>query len=85
MHDGRFAKLEDVIDFFSDGVKNSPNISSAFSLHPTSSGNGGYYTGGQVVHPKLTANEKADLLSFLQTFTDASITNDVRFSDPFKH
>lgn len=85
MHDGRFAKLEDVIDFFSDGVKNSMNISSAFSMHPSSNGNGGYNTGGLVVHPKLTATEKADLLAFLQTLTDASITTDVRLSDPFKH
>lgn len=87
MHDGRFATLNDVVDFFDSGVHQSPNVSSAMTLHAVPDGNGGFQAAGssQVQPLNLTAAEKANLVSFLNTLSDESITTDVRFSDPFKH
>ena len=84
MHDGRFATLTQVVDFFSDSIHSSPNLSSAFTAHPHNTGNG-YSTGGPAVPLGLTATEKSNLVAFLQTLTDNSLVTDVRYSDPFKH
>ncbi|MGZ3863086.1 MAG: cytochrome-c peroxidase [Bacteroidia bacterium] len=87
MHDGRLATLNDVVDFFDSGVHQSPNVSSALTLHPVSNGNGGFQTAGSYpVQPlNLTTTEKANLVAFLNTLSDVSVTTDIRFSDPFKH
>jgi cytochrome c peroxidase len=88
MHDGRFATLNDVVDFFDGGVKNSPNLSSALSIHAVSDGNGGFMpvTSGVTAQPlNLTSTEKLHLVAFLNTFSDLTLANDIRFSDPFKH
>ena len=69
MHDSRFATLQDVIEFYSSGVKqNSPNI----DVHMPDFGSG----------LNLTAQEKADLLAFLHTLTDQSFLTNPKFSDP---
>lgn len=39
---------------------------------------------GDPVRLNLTDQEKADLVNFLKTLTDETITGDVRFSDPFQ-
>lgn len=85
MHDGRFKTLAEVVDFFSDNVNSSPNLSSALTAHPSMSPNGSYTTGGTAATMGLTADEKSDLIAFLQTLTDMSQINDINFSDPFKH
>jgi cytochrome c peroxidase len=69
MHDGRFNTLNDVVDFFSEGVTNSANLSNVLTAGGTA----------------LTPAEKSDLLAFLLTLTDMSKINDVNYSDPFKH
>jgi cytochrome c peroxidase len=58
MHDGRFATLEEVIDHYSDGVQDSPNLDPLLRVPrpPDDS--------------PFTAQEKADLIAFLKTFTD---------------
>ena len=85
MHDGRFKSLSEVVDFFSDNINSSPNLSSALTAHPVLSGNGSYLTGGTAVPLGLTTTEKSDLVAFLLTLTDMSQINDVNYSDPFKH
>jgi cytochrome c peroxidase len=85
MHDGRFKTLNEVVDFFNVGVKNSPNLSSALTSHPTSNPGGSYSTGGTAAPLMLTASEKSDLISFLYTLTDQTQATDIRYSDPFKH
>jgi cytochrome c peroxidase len=88
MHDGRFRSLGQVVDFFCDSVKESPNLSTALTASPAPDGNGGYFPISYNMAPtrlNLTAAEKADLVAFLNTLTDYSLTNDIRFSDPFKH
>lgn len=69
MHDSRFATLEDVVNFYSSGIKqSSPNIDE----HMPDFGSG----------LNLTAQEKADLVAFLKTLTDQSFLADAKFSDP---
>jgi cytochrome c peroxidase len=64
MHDGRFANLREVVDFYSEGVQDHPN------LHPLlkqSDGRTGFH---------FTAEQKADLLAFLATLDDDRFKND---------
>ncbi|MGZ3867288.1 MAG: cytochrome-c peroxidase [Bacteroidia bacterium] len=85
MHDGRFSTLEQVVDFFDNGVQHSANLSSAFSVHPEPDGNGGYVAGGSSYQELLlTPTEKANLVKFLKTLTDYTLIWDVKLSDPFK-
>ncbi|MCX6233473.1 MAG: cytochrome-c peroxidase [Bacteroidetes bacterium] len=69
MHDGRFATLDEVINFYSDSVVWSPYINPL--MHHVS-------TGGA----RLTPAEKADLKAFLLTLTDNSFLSNPDFSRP---
>jgi cytochrome c peroxidase len=70
MHDGRFKDLEEVIEFYSMGVKEHPN------LHPEMIKNGS-------VQRNFNEIEKAALVQFLHTLTDKDVASDERFSNPF--
>jgi cytochrome c peroxidase len=70
MHDGRFKTLEEVIEHYSTGVKNHPN------LDPRLRGAG---RGGLQLPPP----EKAALVAFLKTLSDPAFLTDPRFADPF--
>ncbi len=72
MHDGRFATLEEVVDFYSTGVHQTANIDAG--------GMEFAFQGGV----QLTPQEKLDLIAFLMTLTDNEFVTDPRFSDPFK-
>ncbi|MEO7676601.1 MAG: cytochrome c peroxidase [Verrucomicrobiota bacterium] len=74
MHDGRFATLEEVVDFYNAGVVNNPNLS------PPLRG-----PGGQPLRLNLSATQKAALVAFLKTLTDLSVTTDEKFADPFNY
>src|SRR5690606_3690040 len=69
MHDGRFKTLDEVIDFYSEGL-----IYSDF-VHPLMKN---VHQGG--VH--LTDEEKADLKAFLLTFTDHALLTDPAYQAP---
>jgi cytochrome c peroxidase len=73
MHDGRFDSLEDVVDFYSTGVQDNPNLDPRLRLTPN----------GPVFQPNFTAAEKAALVAFLKTLTDQSFLSNELFSDPF--
>ncbi len=73
MHDGRFKTLPEVVEFYSTGVNDHPN------LHPDMP-----RAADGSPRPNWTAQEKANLVAFLNTLTDATITTDPRFSSPFK-
>lgn len=60
MHDGRFQTLEEVIEHYSSGIEQSPNLDPLFYKQSANPG------------LRLTAQEKVDLLAFLQTLTDTS-------------
>jgi cytochrome c peroxidase len=70
MHDGRFKTLEDVMDFYTSGVKVCANIDSKMEYA---------HQGGT----RLTATEKKKLIAFLLTLSDSSFITDPEFSNPF--
>jgi len=72
MHDGSVATLAEVIDLFAAGgrVRMQTGVPSPIQ--------------SPLVQPfTVTADEKADLLAFLQALTDEEFLRDPRFSDPF--
>lgn len=71
MHDGRFETLEEVIDFYSEGVQMSVNIDSKM---------GQAHQGGV----RLTTGEKKQIIAFLKTLTDSTLITNPNFSNPFK-
>jgi cytochrome c peroxidase len=73
MHDGRFATLEQVVEHYSTGVKNHPNLSPQLRL-----------PGGGVRLANLSVADKAALVAFLKTLTDTQVTTDPKFADPFR-
>jgi cytochrome c peroxidase len=70
MHDGRFETLEEVLDFYSEGVQTSINIDSKMGLA---------HQGGV----RLTAEEKKQIIAFLKTLTDSTFIANTAFSNPF--
>jgi cytochrome c peroxidase len=70
MHDGRFATLEDVVEFYSTGVKPHPNLDGRLR--------------GPRERRQMDRPEKAALVAFLKTLSDHAFLTDLRFSDPFK-
>jgi cytochrome c peroxidase len=77
MHDGRFATLEAVVDFYSNGVVDNPNLSPPLRLTPQQ--------GGGVRRPNFSAQEKADLVNFMKSLTDTSLATNPKYSDPFNY
>jgi len=73
MHDGRFTTLEQVVEHYSSGVRNHPNLSPQLRL-----------PNGQPRLLNLTAQDKTALVAFLKTLTDTNVTTDVKYSNPFK-
>lgn len=71
MHDGRFKTLEEVVDHYNLGVKDSPTADFLlqYNLQP----------GGL----KLTAQDKADLVAFMKTLTDTEFLANPAFKTPF--
>lgn len=72
MHDGRFNTLEEVIEHYSTGVKNNPNLSPPLRQ-----------PNGQVHLLNLNPGQKAALVAFLKTLTDDNIATDPKYSNPF--
>ena len=73
MHDGRFKTLEEVIEHYSSGVKNHPNLSPQMKL-----------PNGQPRLLNLSAEDKAALVAFLKTLTDRTVGTEVKYGNPFK-
>lgn len=73
MHDGRFATLEQVVEHYSSGVRNHPNLSPQLRL-----------PNGMPKQANLSVQDKAALVAFLKTLTDNTIATEVKYSNPFK-
>jgi cytochrome c peroxidase len=72
MHDGRFATLEEVVEFYNSGVHwNSRNIDPIMTKPFKEYG------------LQLTPQEKADLVAFLKTFTDTTLLTNPLYANPF--
>lgn len=69
MHDGRFWTLDDVLNHYSSGIQNVPELDPALR------------TGGNSGAP-LTATEKKQIIAFLRTLTDLDYISDKRLSAP---
>ncbi len=70
MHDGRFATLEEVLDFYSEGLQFSETIDPLMK---------NVHQGGL----NLTEQEKSNLIAYLHTFTDTAFIHRKEFSNPF--
>lgn len=72
MHDGRFNTLEEVLDFYSEGVNKSANIDSKMEFA---------HQRGVI----LDCDEKKQIIAFLNTLTDSVFITNPAFSNPFKN
>lgn len=71
MHDGRFQTLEEVVEFYSSGVRHSPSLDPIMTKPGTGISLG------------LTPQQKSDLVAFLHTLTDDTFVTDAALGDPF--
>ena len=75
MHDGRFKTLEEVLDHYSDHVQMaSPGLDNNLIQGLNNPPFG--------THMDLTAEEKRQVIAFLQTLTDPDFTTNQQFADP---
>lgn len=70
MHDGRFATLEEVLDFYSENVNPTPFTDNFMQFA---------FQGGV----QLTSDEKAAIIAFLKTLTDDGFKNNPEYQNPF--
>lgn len=70
MHDGRFATLEEVLDHYNTGAKNSSTVEFLMQYNIQPGGLG------------LTAQEKSDLIAFLHTLTDNTFLTNPAYKAP---
>lgn len=74
MHDGRFATLEAVVDFYRTGVLPHPNLDPRLRIPQT----------GAPRLAQLTDTEAAAVVAFMKTLTDEPLLADPWFADPFR-
>lgn len=72
MHDGRFATLEEVVDYYNSGIQAHPTLSAALTDD-----------NGDLVQLNFTDTHKSTLVAFMKALTDFTLVSDVRFSNPF--
>jgi cytochrome c peroxidase len=84
MHDGRFATLEEVVEFYNSGIVDHPNLSPPLRVPPPPGAPPGAPP-GPPLRLNLTAGDKAALVAFLKTLTDTSLATDAKYSDPFNY
>lgn len=73
MHDGRFATLEEVVEFYNAGVQPGPALDPRLA-NPD----------GTPRRPALSVADRAAVVAFLKTLRDSSVITDARFTDPFR-
>jgi len=72
MHDGRFSSLEEVLNHYSHGIANHPNLDERLK--------DAY---GNAAQMNISEQEKTAIIAFLNTLTDFTMISDHNFSDPF--
>ncbi len=86
MHDGRFNTLEEVLDFYSTGIQDHPNLN--FLLTESSWNNEPFpvpTTGNSLaVKMNMTDEEKSAIIAALNTLTDETFIRDPKFGNPFR-
>lgn len=71
MHDGRLKTLEEVVDHYNNGIQPSSTLDPALEYTRVSGG------------LQLTAQDKIDLVNFMETLTDDVMLTDPNYSSPF--
>ncbi len=71
MHDGRFNTLEEVIEHYNSGLKDSPTLHPKLKLKVEEGG------------LNLSESQKNQLLAFLKTYTDTAFINRTDLKKPF--
>lgn len=72
MHDGRFKTLEEVIDHYSEGIQDNPNLDQRLKRD------------GKPMRMQITEDDKKAIVAFLNTLTDYDMLTDPKLSNPFK-
>lgn len=72
MHDGRFAMLAEVVDFYDRGIQDGPALDPRLRQDSRSQ------------RLNLSAADRAALVAFLMTLNDPALATDPRFGDPFR-
>ena len=72
MHDGRFSTLEEVVDFYSDGIQGHQNLDSKLRNNL-----------GEAKQFNFNDGEKEAIIAYLETLTDEEMMKDFKFSSPF--
>lgn len=73
MHDGRFATLDEVVEHYSEGMADNPNLDSRLAG-----------SDGHARSMTITEYEKQAIIAFLHTLDDESVLKDPKYSNPFK-
>ncbi|MEM8889555.1 MAG: cytochrome c peroxidase [Bacteroidota bacterium] len=74
MHDGRFASLDEVLDFYSGNIQNHKNLSEFLKKPGTN----------EPQKFNFSNQDKTDIIAFLNTLTDHKMMSYEKYSDPFK-
>lgn len=69
MHDGRLGTLEEVLDHYTEGIKQNSNL------------DGELQQNGKI-GITLSASERSKIIAFLKTLTDNDFLTDPRFQRP---
>ena len=72
MHDGRFETLDEVLDHYSEGIADNPNLDTRLRRN------------GQPLRMSIPDVDKKAIIDFLKTMTDHDMVSDPKFSNPFK-
>ncbi len=73
MHDGRFATLEEVVNFYDTGFHYSPTLDPNLAKH---------LDGNNKPIPRFTPQDKANLVEFLKSLTDTVFIRNPKYTHP---
>lgn len=73
MHDGRFNTLEEVLEHYSHGIQDHPQLDARLRDE-----------NGSPMRMNISTQEKQAIIAFLNTTTDYAMLSDEKYSNPFK-
>ena len=73
MHDGRFETLDEVLEHYSEGIADHPNLDAKLRDDT-----------GHARSMNISEHERKAIIAFIRTLSDESVLTDPRFSNPFK-
>jgi len=73
MHDGRFNTLDEVIEHYSGGIDDNPNLDGRLRT-----------ASGEPIAMEIPEEDKRAIVAFLSTLTDGDMISNPKFANPFK-